>query len=159
MSTSAKTWELEHARLRLFGAAVPTGVLAILFSVLFHNLQVPVAHQPVLTLVNHVSLKAGGISVNPGIDIIREIFRRQKHTGREVRRLGPLEHPGALPRSTLRPPWWKWKKVYGSAWKHPGEHINVLELRAVINGGLQAFTVRIKHSFQRGPCNGFNGDF
>ena len=50
MSTSAKTWELEHARLRLFGAAVPTGVLAILFSVLFHNLQVPAAHQPVLTL-------------------------------------------------------------------------------------------------------------
>ena len=38
MSTS------ENARLRLPGAAVHTGVLAYLFSVLFHNLQVPADH-------------------------------------------------------------------------------------------------------------------
>ena len=107
MSTSAKI-ELENARLRLLGSAVHTGLLACLFSVFFHNLQVPAAHQPVPELVNHVSLKASKISTNPGIDIIREIFRRQK-------RLGPLEHPGALPRSSLRPAWWKRRKVYGSA--------------------------------------------
>ena len=35
----------------------------------------------------------------------------------------------------------------------------MLELRAVINGDPLAFTVRIKHSFQRGPSNGLNGDF
>ena len=66
----------------------------------------------------------------------RDISAAKKHTGREVRSLGALEHPGALPRSTLRPAWWKWRKVYGSPWKHPGEHINVLELGAVVNGVL-----------------------
>ena len=73
---SAKNWQLENAGLRL----------------LFRGLQVPAAQQLVLELVNHFSLKASKISTNPGIDIIREIFRRQKHTGREVRRLGSLEH-------------------------------------------------------------------
>ena len=53
-----------------------------------------------------------------------------------MRRLGPLGHPGALPRSTLRPSWWKWRKVYGIPWKHGGKQINVLELEALINGVL-----------------------
>ena len=82
MSTSAKTWELENARLRLLHKLIPQPP------------RTTAAHQPVLTLVKHVLLKAGGTSANPGIDIIKEIFRRQKQTGREVRRLGPLEHPG-----------------------------------------------------------------
>ena len=136
MSTSAKIWELENARLRLLGSAAYTKLLAHVFAVLFRGLQVPAAHQPVLELFNLFSLKASKISTKPGIDVIRETIRRQKHAGREVWRLGPLEHPDTLPRSSLRPAWWKWRKVYGSAWIHPGEHINVLELRAVINGVL-----------------------
>ena len=45
--------------------------------------------------------------------------RRQNHqgdtyTGREIRRLGPLEHFHALPRSTLRPTWWRRREVYHS---------------------------------------------
>ena len=42
---------------------------------------------------------------------LREIFRRQKPALREVQFLGPLEHPGALPRCSLRPAWWKWREV------------------------------------------------
>ena len=60
LTTMWKTWELENARLRQLGSGVRTGLLAYLFSVSFHNLQVPAAHQPVLELVNHVSLKASG---------------------------------------------------------------------------------------------------
>ena len=124
----------------------------------FHNHQVLPAHQHVVSLVNGFSQASEEIIVNPGVDIIREILRRQSHTGREVRRLGFLEHPSALPRSTLRLGCWKWRKVCGFPWKHRGEHMNILELRAVINGGPLAFTVRIKHSFQGGPSNGLNGD-
>ena len=57
MSTSAKTWELENARLRLFGTAVHAGCSRICSRSLFHNFQVPAAHQPVLTLANHVVLQ------------------------------------------------------------------------------------------------------
>ena len=64
------------------------------------------AHQLVVTLVNNFSLASNEIIANPGTDIIREVLRRQNHAGREVRRLGQ------------------------------GEHNNVLELRAVINGVL-----------------------
>ena len=70
MSTSAKKWELENARLRLLGSAAHTGLLAYLFADL---------------------LRGSKISANRGIDIIREILQRQKHTGDEVRRLAPLE--------------------------------------------------------------------
>ena len=41
-----------------------------------------------------------------------------------------------LLRARHRHSWWKWRKVYGFPWKHRGEHINVLGLRAVINGVL-----------------------
>ena len=100
-------WELEKARLRILGTAVHTGVLlAYLFSVFLHRHLVPTVHQPVVTLVDRFSLGSDEIIANPGADIIREVLRRQKHTGREVRRLGPMEHPSALPRRTLRPSWW-----------------------------------------------------
>ena len=89
--------------------------------------------QPVVTLVNDFSQPSDEIIANPGVEIIREILRRHSHSGREVRRLGPLEHSSELPRSTLRPSCRKLRQVYGFPSKH-GEHINVLELRAVING-------------------------
>ena len=85
-----------------------------------------------------------------------ERLRGFRPGGREVWRLGPLGHPGSLPRSSLRPAWWKWRKVYGVAWKHPGEHINVVELRAVINGVL--WRLRSASNIHSKGVLGFNDD-
>ena len=101
---------------------------------------------------------SSGSGANPGIDIIKEIFRRQKPARREMRFLGPFEHPGALPRCSLRPAWWKWRKVFGSVWKHLGEHINVWELRAGINGVLWRLRSASNIHSKGSPCSGFNGD-
>ena len=64
------------------------------------------------------------------IDIVKELVRRQTHKGREIRRFGPYEHPGFLPRSSLDPGWWHWRRVFGAPWKDATKHINTLELRA-----------------------------
>ena len=67
-----------------------------------------------------------------GIELVRELARRQTHRGREIRRPGPEEHPGLLPRATIDPQWWRWRKIFGTPWQDPTEHINVLELRAFL---------------------------
>ena len=67
-----------------------------------------------------------------GIDMVKELVRRQTHKGREVRRFGPYEHPGFLPRSSIDPGWWHWRRVFGAPWKDATEHINALELRALM---------------------------
>ena len=67
-----------------------------------------------------------------GVDMVKERVRRQTHKGREVRRFGPYEHPGFLPRSSLDPGWWHWRRVFGAPWKNATEHINALELRALL---------------------------
>ena len=66
------------------------------------------------------------------IEIVKELVRRQTHKGREIRRFGPYEHPGFLPRSSLDPGWWHWRRVFGTPWKDATEHINALELRALL---------------------------
>ena len=103
-----------------------TRTFVLFFSTLF---KVLATHQPVVTLVNDFSHASDEIIANPGVEIIREILSRHSHSGREVRRLGP----SAVPRSTLRLSCRKLRQVYGFPSKH-GEHINVLELRAVIDG-------------------------
>ena len=67
-----------------------------------------------------------------GVDMVKELVRRQTHKGREVRRFGPYEHPGFLPRSSIDPRWWHWRRVFGAPWKNATEHINALELRALM---------------------------
>ena len=52
LSTSAKTWELENARLRLSGTAVHTGVFENLFSVLFHTTKC----QRLISLLSRLSI-------------------------------------------------------------------------------------------------------
>ena len=90
-----KKLELENARLRLSGTVVHTGVLACLFSVFFHP---PSAGGSSACSHTCQSCLTGSRWDQRKPDIIREIFRRQKDTGRELWHLGPLEPPGALPR-------------------------------------------------------------
>ena len=65
------------------------------------------------------------------IEIVKELVRHQTHKGGEIRRFGPYEHPGFLPRSSLDCGWWDWRRVFGAPWKDTTEHINALELRAL----------------------------
>ena len=88
-------------------------------------------------LLHMVGIITDGTSIAPGemrhgIDIVKELVRRQTHKGREIRRFGPYEHPGFLPRSSLDPGWWHWRRLFGAPWKDATEHINALELRALL---------------------------
>ena len=106
LSTSADAWELESVRHRS-----PHGCARVFVLCIFQN------HR-------HACQRfLAGI-------------RRGHREPRSRHHQGPLEHPSVLPRSTLRLAWWAWRKVDGSPWKHRGEHIDILELRAVINGVL-----------------------
>ena len=69
-----------------------------------------------------------------GVGIVRELARRQIHRGREIRRPGRDEHPSMMPRKSVDPEWWRWRKVFGSPWTDNSEHINILELRAFLAG-------------------------
>ena len=96
----------------------------------------------VTNLLHMVGIITDGASIakdntQPGemrhdIDIVKELVWRQTHKGREIRRFGPYEHPGFLPRSSLDPGWWHWRRVFGAPWKDATEHINALELRALL---------------------------
>ena len=62
------------------------------------------------------------------IDIVKELVRRQTHKSREIRRFGPYEHLGFLPRSSIDPGWWHWRRVFGAPWKGATEHITQVTL-------------------------------
>ena len=93
--------------------------------VFFHNHQVPAAHHPVVTLVNDFRWASDDILANPGVNVVGEKLRRQRHTGREVPQRATAQHPphGVVDMET---------KIVALR----EEHINVLALRAVINGVL-----------------------
>ena len=76
-------------------------------SLFFHNHQVPAVHQPVVTLVNYFRQASDDMIVNPGVNIIRPSAQRGGNGEKFMAFRGNF-----------------------------GEHINILELRAVINGDL-----------------------
>ena len=97
-------------------------------------------------------------SANPGIDIIREVFRREKHAGREVRRFWSSRAPRRVAaqhtpssRVEMEKNLWLCPNASGRAHQRVGTSSSH-------QWGPVAFTVRIKHSSQRSPCNGFHGD-
>ena len=66
------------------------------------------------------------------VKIVRELTVRQVHRGRELR-IFSLERPKVLcQRSTWQAAWWKWRRVFGTPWPEVGEHVNKMELRAVL---------------------------
>ena len=64
--------------------------------------------------------------------LARELLRQVNHTGCEIRKDPTvLEHPNIWPRRSIPSKWWRWKEKLSAQWKQP-EHINILELRAVL---------------------------
>ncbi|CAK0801859.1 unnamed protein product [Prorocentrum cordatum] len=131
LRTAAGHAEREDARLGLLGNALHTGVAAFLLARLFEASGIP-SKDPAANFLVIGEERPHPQVDNPGVEMVRELVRRQAHTGRELRRHGPMDHPGLLPRQTLQESWWKWRRVFGVPWSIPGEHINVLELRAIL---------------------------
>jgi len=122
---------LEDLRLSMLGNSMQAGVVAYLVGwlLLAHSL----VQKPPSPELLDVSTRVGTPDMaSAGRQLVEELLARQVHRGREVRRLGVCEHPGLLPRATLKPSWWRWRRVFGAPWKVPGEHTNVLEVRAVL---------------------------
>ena len=61
--------------------------------------------------------------------MVRELLRRQTHTGGDIRPTGLLGVPMRWPRNHIEPSWWSWREVAGFQLQH-AEHINTLELRS-----------------------------
>ena len=74
------------------------------------------------------------------LQIVRELIVQQFRRGRELRRLFPLVDPSALPRSTLQPARWKWRRAFGVPWRELGEHIKKLELRTELAASTWRFS-------------------
>ena len=79
------------------------------------------------------------------------LLRRTNHTGSDVRiASGLVMNPKAYPRQAVNSSWWQWKKVFAHKWAR-GDHINSLELRAIVNsiewriGHLKEHSLRIFH--------------
>ena len=68
-----------------------------------------------------------------GVEDLNRIFlRRTNHTGSDVRiATGEIMAPKQFPRQSVESAWWEWKEGFARKWKRK-EHINVLELRAVL---------------------------
>ena len=65
--------------------------------------------------------------------LVHEYLRRTEFRGSDVRLdLGVIYRPDMSPRTTIDPRRWKWTVGSSYAWRK-SEHINVLELRAVLN--------------------------
>ena len=121
----------EETRLALVGAALHAGVVGFLLGSLL-SVEKLSASAPSCYVHSATGSGTQHQSTKPGVSLVRELLRKQTHTGREIRRLGPVDHPSLWPRDSLSPQWWRWRKVFASAWQFEGEHINVLEVRAVL---------------------------
>ena len=73
----------------------------------------------------------------PGVDtvaLVRRLLGMTTQKGEDL-----LVHAGSDPlprhcrlRASIPGRLWRWKEISGWVWKHPGEHINLLELRAIL---------------------------
>ena len=122
---------LDDKRSELLGATAPATVLAFLFSELLVRQEVVSESVGVKLMDFHVRA-ATQDPAKVSTDLVRELLRRQVHYGRELRRVGPFDEPGRLPRAAIQAAWWRWRRVFGAPWSDIGEHINVLEMRAFL---------------------------
>lgn len=65
-------------------------------------------------------------------DFNRFLLRRTNHTGSDVRiATGDILAPKQYPRQSVAADWWEWQEAFVSKWGKR-EHINILELRAIL---------------------------
>lgn len=65
-------------------------------------------------------------------DFNRFLLRRTNHTGSDVRiATGDVLAPKQYPRQSVSSQWWNWEEAFTTKWQKK-EHINILELRAIL---------------------------
>lgn len=65
-------------------------------------------------------------------DLNRVLLCRVNHTGSDIRiTTGQVLNPKGVPRQSVEAAWWRWLPSFKVRWQH-AEHINVLELRAIL---------------------------
>ena len=65
-------------------------------------------------------------------ELSRILLTRVNHTGSDVRiSTGEILNYKAFPRQGVEAAWWKWEPAFKFKWRHE-EHINILELRAIL---------------------------
>jgi len=73
------------------------------------------------------------LDLNMSVRMVQAFVRRQEYRGSDVRLdVGTLFRPDAFPRATVNPHRWLWHVAHAYPF-HTQEHINVLELRALIH--------------------------
>ena len=71
--------------------------------------------------------------LNLSVAMVQAFVRRQEYRGSDVRLdVGTLYRPDAFPRATVNPHRWRWHEAHSYPFQDP-EHINILELRALIH--------------------------
>ena len=71
--------------------------------------------------------------MNLSVRMVQAFVRRQEYRGSDVRLdVGTLFRPDAFPRATVNPHRWQWHVAHAYPFETP-EHINILELRALIH--------------------------
>ena len=66
------------------------------------------------------------------MDLNRLLLTKVNHTGSDIRiTTGEILCPKSVPRQSVEASWWKWLPSFSVQWKQK-EHINVLELRAIL---------------------------
>jgi hypothetical protein len=99
-------------------------------------------------LLEYISAWDSGWSLE--MEAVLDLHRKAMHRGADVRMgAGYLASPGVFPRRSINPSRWRWR-VVASYPRATGEHINVLELHAVLvavrwrlkqkSGGMQRFS-------------------
>ena len=66
------------------------------------------------------------------VDLNKLLLTKVNHTGSDIRiTTGEQLSPKSVPRQSVEAAWWTWKPAFKTKWKQR-EHINVLELRAIL---------------------------
>lgn len=71
------------------------------------------------------------VELSRSVQMVAAFIKRQEYRGSDVRLdVGTLYRPEAFPRATVNPHKWQWHVAHAYPF-HSGEHINILELRAL----------------------------
>ena len=135
-------------RLTLLGNSWPIGVVAWLWSCLFVRLGIiqPVSLQTLVTrlapgqsntlqgLLLRPPMRVSTVTVPPSAVLVRKLSTLVSMKGEDILLQQSSEAPVRFHRlrATIPAKLWRWRTIAGWQWKGNPEHINVLELRAVL---------------------------
>jgi len=133
-----KAWE--QARCSLLGNTFHAGVVAYLSSFQLAEwglIPAPLTIDFVADPGNFVSTSADTDELE--LELVRYYMTRQGHRGGAVEWIGECCGASVVIPKGIDPREWRWRETISTGWQLPGEHINVLECRAVVLALRQRF--------------------